>query len=186
MPTQLVQGWGMPAWALSSVMGGQCTGELAGGRDYSPGLSRSLIMSVGWASTPRWHSSSDLAVDVAENEVVGLTGLVGGWGNQHGSGSPVVGGQGAGELAGRVFTHRVPPPLSSWVWGAASMPFAVLVALADLGDVAVWSKGKLASKGGGTHPAHPIPLASLVFVGIGIFVVVGTAVLVAVVVGFGW
>ena len=71
MPTQLVWGWGTPAWAQSPVMGGQCTGELAGGRDYSPGLSRSLIMSVGWASTPHWRSSSDLAFNVAENEVVG-------------------------------------------------------------------------------------------------------------------
>jgi hypothetical protein len=71
VPTRLVRGWGTPAWALSPVMGGQCTGELAGGRDYPPGLSCSLIMSVGWASTPRCHSSSDLAVDVAENEVVG-------------------------------------------------------------------------------------------------------------------
>ena len=63
---------------------------------------------------------------------------------------------------------------------AVSVPFAVLVALADLGDMAVWSKGKLASKGGRTHPAHPIPLASLIFVGVGIFVVVGAVVLVVV------
>jgi len=63
---------------------------------------------------------------------------------------------------------------------AVSMPFAFLVALADLSDVAVWSKGKLASKGRGTHPAHPIPLASLIFVGVGIFVVVGAVVLVVV------
>jgi hypothetical protein len=63
---------------------------------------------------------------------------------------------------------------------AVSVPFAFLVALADLGDVAVWSKGKLASKGGCTHPAHPIPLASLTFVGVGVFVVVGAVVLVVV------
>ena len=61
-----------------------------------------------------------------------------------------------------------------------SVPFAVLIALADLGDVAVWSMGKLVSKGGRTHPAHPIPLASLIFVGVGIFVVVGAVVLVVV------
>ena len=58
---------------------------------------------------------------------------------------------------------------------AVSALFAVL---ADLGDVAVWSMGKLASKGGRTHPAHPIPLASLIFVGVGVFIVVGTIVLV--------
>ena len=123
MPTWLVWGWGTPAWALSPVMGGQCTGELAGGRDYSPGLSRSLIMSVGWASTPCWRSSSDLAVDVAENEVVGADRISGRLGKPAWVGFPVVGGQGTGELAGRVFTHRVPPPLSSWAWGAASTPF---------------------------------------------------------------
>ena len=50
------------------------------------------------------------AVDVAENEVGG---------NWHGSGSPVMGGQGGGELADWGFTHRVPPPLSSCV----STPF---------------------------------------------------------------
>src|SRR6266446_1803689 len=121
VPTWLVQGWGMPAQALSPVMGGQCTGELAGGQDYSPGLSHSLIVSVGWAS--HWCLSSDLAINVAENEVVGLTRLVGGWGNWHRLGSPVMGGQGTGELAGRVFTHRVPPPLSSWALGAASTLF---------------------------------------------------------------
>jgi hypothetical protein len=54
------------------------------------------------------------------------------------------------------------------------------MALTDLGDMAVWSLGKLASKGGRTHLAHPIPLTSLIFVGISIFIVIGAAVLVVV------
>jgi len=95
-----------------------------------------------------------LAVDVAENGVMGADWVSRDW---HGAGSPVMGDQGGDELANwALLTAYL--PLSCHARLRRSASFEVLAVLTDLGDMTVWSVGKLASRGRCTHlGSHTIP-----------------------------
>jgi len=70
--------WGVgdTARAHSPVMGGQCTGELAEGRGYSPGPSRSLAVGIERASLPLslfcWHSHLGFLMFASRRSFLGV------------------------------------------------------------------------------------------------------------------